>query len=177
MCAVPIADSVSIATPHTRPDGLNAIETSARLLIRSSAQRASISSSRPASAPSTPDQLAVVELEHDGGRQRSLPHEQQVGIDHHDTGAGRLDRRGARLDVGRRHVVAVLAREPVQHAARDGPATEPRRSVPPGVVSRKVDAAPHAAPTRSASARIASKSTASGPSSRNVSRRTPGIAR
>ena len=49
--------------------------------------------------------------------------------------------------------------------------------MPPGDVSRNVDAAPHASPTRSASVRIASKSTASGPSSRNVSSRTPGIAR
>ena len=52
MCAVPLADSVSIGTPQTVPDGLNAIETSARLRIRSSAQRASMSWRRPASSPS-----------------------------------------------------------------------------------------------------------------------------
>ena len=57
------------------------------------------------------------------------------------------------------------------------PSTDPRRSVPAGVVSRNLDAAPHASPMRSASPRIRSKSTASGPSSRNVSSRTPGIAR
>jgi hypothetical protein len=40
--AVPSADSVSIATPQTRPAGLNAIDTSARFAMRSSAHRSSI---------------------------------------------------------------------------------------------------------------------------------------
>ena len=85
MCAVPLRRlRLHRHTAHACPTGLNAIETSARLPIRSSAHRASISWSRPASSPSTADELAVREPQHDRRRQRALPHEQQVGVDDDD---------------------------------------------------------------------------------------------
>ena len=63
------------------------------------------------------DELTTREHQGHGRGQRPLPHEQQVGVDHDGPLARDLDGRRPRLDVRRRHVVAVVARQAVQDPA------------------------------------------------------------
>ena len=148
--------------------------------VASSDRRRSARASPGAGPPPLPRSQTsspLGEPQHDRRRQRSLPHEQQIGVDDDGSLARRLDGGRARLDVGGRHVVAVLAREPVQHAPRPSL----HRAAEVGAARRRQTEGSRLAPGRRRPARrrarIASKSTASGPSSRKVSRRTPGIAR